>query len=179
MPQRCALLWWIGSPMNGWRDPLYPKVAYELPATYCYLARQGAATVCLQPRNGSYQCSVTGWPNLEMFDVLVDQFEPNLEAICVRNTCILPAKFSARFLESSFTARQAWTSIWAMIRQEDGDTVTACAPVIRLLQFVLTKSNAVHNSSSAKLPKLLPSVRHPLREHRCKMTYRYLPSLDD
>jgi hypothetical protein len=169
---------WMGRAFISQGDVLNKETAiYELPATYCHLARQGSATRCFEPDiiDGALEDDAA----LEIFPAIMDPDEPHTEAVRVRTTCMIPARIAARFIESSFSPREAWLRIGGMIRQDTPAIRAACAPVIRWLQFILTKHANAQDASPAKLNRLLPQVGRPLREHRCKINFRFLPSLDE
>jgi len=99
--------------------------------------------------------------------------------VIVRNSCLLPARFAARFLSSSFTPREAWEQIGGAIRADDAAVVTACEHIVHWLQYVLHQSSAISVASPCLLPTFMAEVGMPLREHRCRINMGYLPALDE
>jgi len=149
---------------------------FEFPNDATNLANMGLPTYCYN--HVAIDAALAADPGATIFGPFAIT-EPDTSAVIVRNTCLLPARYAARFLSRSFTPKEAWEQIGGAIRADDAAVVTACAPVLHWLQYVLHKSNALHAASPCILPAFLAQVGMPLREHRCKVNYGYMPALDD
>ena len=148
---------------------------YEQPADFTSLVSRGTAMRCLH-----HQQIVTAFhddPNLQILGPF-DAAEPNTEAIITRRICFLPPRFAAQLLDSTMSPRDAYFTITNMVLSEPDDIQDACLPLLRWLQHIVHCPTAHQHHSSAQFPRLVPTTGRQLREHRCTIIFRYLPSLD-
>jgi len=149
---------------------------YEFPDATTMLANQGVAVQCYNPI--ALDQALIADPALAMCGPFA-LGDADTMPVIVRNSCLLPARFAARFLSSSFTPREAWEQIGGAIRADDAAVVTACEPIVHWLQYVLHQSSAISVASPCLLPTFVAEVGMPLREHRCRINMGYFPVLDE
>jgi hypothetical protein len=149
---------------------------YELPDATTVLANQGIAVQCYNPV--ALDQALIADPALSICGPFA-LGDPDTVPVIVRNSCLLPARFAARFLSSNLTPREAWEQIGGAIRADDEAVVTACEPIVHWLQYALHKNSAVNVASPCIIPALAAQVGMPLREHRCRINMGYLPALDE
>ena len=148
---------------------------YEQPGGLLDLISRGAALRCLE--TVQVRAAFDADPAVVVLGPF-DNAEPNTEAIVARRSCFLPPRFAARLLEESFTPREAYLQLGDMIQQESAAIQVACLPLTRWLQHIVHRPLETQAHSHAVLPRFPTASSRPLREHRCRINFRYLPSLD-
>ena len=143
---------------------------------YAHLANVGTAVVCLGPPQ--IDAAFTNDPIAQSLGPFLVA-EPNTTAIRVRRSCFVPPRLAARFLSEVFTPREAWNTIQNLISQEPQDIRDTCAPLTRWLQYVLHLPSAAATHSPARMDRFAATTGRQIREHRCKINFRFLPALDE
>ena len=88
---------------------------YEFPDTATMLSNQGDAVQCYNPI--ALDQALMADPALSMCGPFAVG-DPDTMPMIVRNSCLLPARFAARFLSSSLNPREAWEQTGGAIRAD-------------------------------------------------------------